>query len=425
MTVVGVLQSQGARDTQEDAFGIIPGTEVAPGDDLLMLMADGMGGHAGGEIAASLLVNSFAHYCIEEATQPRPRERMRAALEAANDALRQRKEEAPDLAEMGSTLVSGLKLGTRLVWLSVGDSLIYLFRDGKLARLNADHSVHGELMELVRAGKMTRQEADSHPRRNALRSAVIGDPIPLVDCSAIELHSGDLILLASDGLDTLTEDDITEILSGAATEEPRTICALLLNAVEAAQRPRQDNTTIVCYRYQPMQAGRRPESLFATLTEEPAPVDRSGLQRMALLAGLCVVVLALLVYVVGFGGDPALSEPEAVTEAEPAPTASAPEGGSSTIASEPDGTAAEDDDSDPADPPAPDLSPQAEDEPAEATADTPEAEGDDTPEDAGPADQEPSSTQPAPEQEVRRNLPFDPDCSAPSQAICAPAAVRS
>lgn len=344
MKVVDCLQSMGARANQEDAFGIIPGPDVEPGDDLLMLLADGMGGHAGGEVASALLVKSFADYCIGEATSPRPRERMRASLDAANAALKARKDEAPDLADMGSTLISAIKLGSRLVWLSVGDSLLYLYRQGRLTRLNADHSVHGELMELVRAGRMTRQEADSHPRRNALRSAVIGEPVSLVDCNAIALERGDLVLLASDGLDTLDEDRIAAILSEAGEAEARMVCALLLNAVEAAARPRQDNTTVLCYRYLPAGSGRRRESLFADMLAEAEPANPAAAapapsrRMLAVLAAVAAVALALVILAVGFSRPPA-----PVSAAAPAPRPAALTAGArpaSTIAAEPGATPA-------------------------------------------------------------------------------------
>lgn len=314
MAVVGGLQSRGARETQEDAFRIIPGSEVEPGDDLLMLLADGMGGHAGGEVAAALIVDAFARFCIEEASSPRPRERMQASLEAANAALRARKAESPELAEMGATLISAIKLGDRLVWLSVGDSMLYLFRDGGLRRLNADHSVHGELLELVRAGKMSRQDADAHPRRHALRSAVIGDDIPLIDANAVSLKRGDLVLMASDGLATLSDEQIARILAEGAGAEPRALCVALLNAVECADRPRQDNSTVLCYRYGPARQGRSPESLFA---EMPPSASETGARGpiIAALAALCLLGLGLLVYAIGFSGppgQPAASAPPAV-----------------------------------------------------------------------------------------------------------------
>lgn len=332
MAVVGGLQSLGAREKQEDAFLIVPGSEVEPGDDLLILLADGMGGHAGGEVASSLIVTSFSQHCIHQASSPRPRERMLSSLEAANAALRTRKAERPELAEMGATLISAIKLGERLIWLSVGDSLLYLLREGRLRRLNADHSVHGELLEMVSAGKITRQEADSHPRRNALRSAVIGDRIPLIDSNTIQLETGDLILVASDGLATLSDDRIAQILAENAQAEPRALCATLLNAVEQEKLPRQDNTTVVCYRYAPGRQGRNSESLFADLPQNSARLRRKGI--VAVLALLCVLALGLLIYAIGFSSPPE-------TARQPAAAAAPTPENSPTIADSPDAPGAD------------------------------------------------------------------------------------
>lgn len=335
MVVIG-LQSVGAREKQEDAFRIIPGTSVEPGDDLLLLLADGMGGHAGGEIASALIVDEFAAHCIERAESPRPLIRMRSSLDAANAALRARKDQMPELADMGATLISAIKLGDRLAWLSVGDSLLYLFRAGRLSRLNADHSVHGELMELVRAGKMKRQDADSHPRRNALRSAVIGDSIPLVDGNTITLEPNDVILLASDGIATLSDDRIAEIIAANHGDDARAISSALLNAVDAARSPRQDNTTIICYRYGTGRDGRRPESLFAMLADDVAEPKKS-LPVFALVGAICAIGLAILVYLIGFSQSPPPPSPPAAAPAQPASGVVTENGRNpATIADDPD-----------------------------------------------------------------------------------------
>lgn len=247
MTIISGKQSLGQRENQEDAFDLVYQNERDPKSDILMLVADGMGGHAGGEVASNLALSAFKKHFIGGSEAPRPRDRLQESLTAANDALRQRIASQPDLKGMGCTLIAALKLGDRLVWVSVGDSSLFLLRDGRLKKLNADHSLYGELLQMVAAGKITQEEADSHPRRNALRSALMGDRISLTDVNAISLKPGDVVLSCSDGLDTLSQSEIRDILQGGKSRDMRGVASDLLNAVEAKGKPKQDNTTVVVY----------------------------------------------------------------------------------------------------------------------------------------------------------------------------------
>lgn len=304
MSFISGRQSLGARERQEDSFRIIRQNETDPGTDLLVLMADGMGGHVGGEIASRLVVEAFEKHCIALSRNPKPADRMVEALEAANTAVRDRIRREPELAGMGSTLVAAMKLGTKLYWLSVGDSVLYLLRDGTLRRLNADHSVYGELVEHVREGRLTQQEADQHPRRNALRSAIIGDRIALIDCNAIGLQPRDIVLAASDGLETLDDRRVAELMMQPDRSDPAAISADLLTAVDQAGRPRQDNTSVIVYRYDPSaKSALSTESLFRSADASPArPLGRIGLAGGA---AAFAVALVGLIYAIGWGGKDA------------------------------------------------------------------------------------------------------------------------
>lgn len=314
MSIVAGRQILGARERQEDAFRIIQQDDRDPGADLLLLLADGMGGHVGGDVASALVLEAFETQFIQTSRIPKPQPRLVEAMEVANAALRDRIAQDPALTGMGATLIAVFKIGNRLHWLSVGDSLLYLFRDGALRRLNADHSVHGELLELVQKGQMSRQEADNHPRRNALRSAMTGDRIALVDTGHIALQAQDLFVLASDGIETLDEAQIAALM--AQGDSVRTLGAALLSAVEAERRPKQDNTTVVAYRYDPAGEGRRRDSLIV-LPEEPA-LRRSPWLAAAVVGGL--IAAAGIVYAVGWGGRTAPPGPPAAPEpAVPAP----------------------------------------------------------------------------------------------------------
>lgn len=248
MTAVHGQQYIGQRETQEDSFDIIRQSEQDPSSDLLMLLSDGMGGHAGGEVASNLSIQTFRKHFIELARSARPLERLQESLMAANDAIRIAIQRDADLRGMGCTFIGAIKIGGMLHWTSVGDSALYLYRRGTLNRLNADHSVLGELMGLVEKGKLTRSEALAHPRRNALRSAVTGAPISLVDTRSIALERDDLVILATDGLDTLPTSEVADILA-RSPRNPREAASALLQAVERRAVAAQDNATVVIYRH--------------------------------------------------------------------------------------------------------------------------------------------------------------------------------
>ena len=320
MSFVSGRQILGARDRQEDAFRIVQQDTEDPGADLLLLLADGMGGHAGGDVASALVLEIFERHFIRDSRNPRPVPRLVEAMEVANAALRERVAQDPALAGMGCTLIAAVKLGSRLHWLSIGDSLLYLYRDGTLRRLNADHSVHGELLELVQKGQMTRQEADHHPKRNALRSAMTGERVALVDTNAMAIQPQDLFVLASDGLETIDEAALAALLGQAGREDPRALSADLLNSVEAAAAPRQDNTTVLVYRYDP--AGRRTGSTDSLFVMDP-PARRWPLWAWgAGLAGFVVAGGVLGAFLRPAPADrPSPPEPSAAINAPAAPAA--------------------------------------------------------------------------------------------------------
>ncbi len=308
-------QSIGQRKSQQDAYEIVFDNDKDPATNTLMLLSDGMGGHVGGEIASNIAIKSFAKHFTEISSATRPSVRLREALDYANASIAGRIKAEPDLSGMGCTLIAGLKLGDKFHWVSVGDSIVYLYRGGKLKRINADHSVYGELIELVRQGKLDKAEADQNPRRHALRSALIGGKISLVDTNAVELQHNDLVLLASDGLDTLQEAEIKRLLAADKLTDVRTLSALLLTAVEEKRKPRQDNTTVIVYRHQTGSASTLAGSSVWSggASDDPRPGKRG-----MLIAGIVgsALALAVLIYLVAFGGrqEPVVIAPPPAVE---------------------------------------------------------------------------------------------------------------
>jgi protein phosphatase len=151
---------------------------------------------------------------------------------------------------MGCTLIGARFGAPGLEWVSVGDSPLFLVRDGEIALLNEDHSLAPEIDKLAAAGKITWAEARSNPRRHYLRSAVTGDELDMIDRSRrpLPLEAGDVVIVASDGIQTLETRDIERIVSAAAGEGADAIADALLAAVADADDPYQDNTTIIAVR---------------------------------------------------------------------------------------------------------------------------------------------------------------------------------
>ena len=158
-------QIPGSREYQEDDYGLIGHGD--PDMDEVLLLADGMGGHVSGDTASRMVIKTFVetyHSTVGPTT-----DRLHVCLTAANDALAEATDEKPELTGMGSTVVAAVVSQHGLDWISVGDSPLWLFLDGKLHRLNADHSMAPVLANLVAVGRMTEEEAATDSKRNALR----------------------------------------------------------------------------------------------------------------------------------------------------------------------------------------------------------------------------------------------------------------
>ena len=236
---------RGGRDYQEDAFQI---KSYRAGDSnvLLLILADGMGGHVGGARASELAVATFvAHFGRAEGATAG---RLRESLDAANNAIADAAAADLRLSGMGCTVVACLVDGDQAHWISVGDSLLWCLRDGQLFRLNADHSMRPVLEDMVELGRMTQAELEEDPRLGQLRSVVTGEELTLVDQNEqpFTLQPEDRLLLASDGLEALSDAEIADL--AASRDEPADSVNALLDAIQDLGRPGQDNTTVVVYR---------------------------------------------------------------------------------------------------------------------------------------------------------------------------------
>jgi len=235
-------QIDGDRDYQEDAFLI---TRLGEGEreGTLIVVADGMGGHAAGNVASNMAVQTCNKFITAHFPCPDAAAVLRDSVLAANDSIAETVRETAALRGMGCTLVACLLQTGRLHWVSVGDSHLFLFRAGELVKCNADHSYGAFLDRVAAAGQEVKPDAGLS--RNMLMSALTGDDIPEVDCptAGLELRAGDRLIVCSDGIDSIGAAQIREIVHGQASA--RSCVDALLEAVTAAAVPRQDNTTVV------------------------------------------------------------------------------------------------------------------------------------------------------------------------------------
>jgi PPM family protein phosphatase len=252
-----VAATRGARDYQEDtaAFLAENGENVVlssegPSHDLsgIAVLADGMGGHAGGALASRLACDHFLQSAADAKGDVSAR--LIAGLGAANAAIANKIAENPLLAGMGSTLIGAAFSPAGVEWVSVGDSPLFLFRRGEIALLNEDHSLAPELDRMVAEGKLTADEARHDPRRHMLRSAVTGEEIDLLDVSRqpLKLEPGDYVILASDGIATLDTSEIARLIQGYAKDGAAAVARAIIRSIEQIREPYQDNATVLVVR---------------------------------------------------------------------------------------------------------------------------------------------------------------------------------
>ncbi|MBT2497794.1 protein phosphatase 2C domain-containing protein [Agromyces sp. ISL-38] len=181
----------------------------------LFLVADGMGGHAGGDVASAIATRRIAEADADYDGVTDAAAELRSALISANRQLAETVAEHSELTGMGTTVSAVLLQGDRVVIAHIGDSRIYLLRSGELSQISTDHTF---VQRLVDAGRITAEEAMVHPRRSVLMR-VLGDveASPEIDSMLLDTRAGDRWMLCSDGLSGVVSfDDIHELMSAEA-----------------------------------------------------------------------------------------------------------------------------------------------------------------------------------------------------------------
>ena len=208
------------------------------GPDLLVL-ADGMGGHAAGDLASSTVVAELVHLDGEDYGADEALQRLAGAVHDANQRLRDEMEHNTDLEGMGTTLVAFLRTGNKLAMANIGDSRAYLLRDGKFTQITKDHSF---VQSLLDSGRITPQEAEHHPQRNLVERVLTGHDTDEPDLSMREARIGDRYLLCCDGLSDYVAASTIEEIVGRGTPPGDTADALIAIALKASAR---DNVTVI------------------------------------------------------------------------------------------------------------------------------------------------------------------------------------
>jgi PPM family protein phosphatase len=201
----------------------------------LLALADGMGGHAAGEVASSLVISALAPLDDDTPGDDLLAELREATVEG-NAAITRHVADAPDLEGMGTTLTAMLFAGSRLGLVHIGDSRAYQLRNGTLTQITKDDTF---VQSLIDEGRITEDEAHTHPQRSLLLRAITGQDVE-PSLTIREARAGDRFLLCSDGLHGYVQDgELDQLLEGERDEVAARLIAL------ANDRGGRDNITVV------------------------------------------------------------------------------------------------------------------------------------------------------------------------------------
>jgi PPM family protein phosphatase len=239
-----------SRSSNEDAFGVLD-------DQHLYIVADGMGGHAAGEVASQMAVEVVRDYIASTQHQteitlpfdvppewPRPAQQLVVAAKLANQKIFELGRSEPKLTGMGTTLVCLLVDGATAYITHAGDSRAYLIRGGTIQQITQDHSL---VNEYIRQGLLLPEEASSHPLKHVITRAMGSNPKIDLDLQNIPLREGDMFLLCSDGLSNVaTDQEIYDRLNDC-NKRLEEGCKRLIEL--AFEKGSDDNITVVLLSY--------------------------------------------------------------------------------------------------------------------------------------------------------------------------------
>lgn len=239
---IAELQLLGDRTEQQDSCGFF-----ALDDYTVAVLADGMGGHAGGREASQLVAKTIKKSLdsINNADLSNAAQALLNATNQANQTIKKTINQTPELKGMGTTLICVMADTKGFLHLSVGDSPLFLYRDKQLKRINENHAYAEKLKKQLFDKTITQEDFDNHPQKHAITSVLMGVDIPLIDNPQdfILWQAGDYLILASDGLETLNNKEITKICQNSNTAK---LCTQnLIDAVDKKNQAKQDNCSVV------------------------------------------------------------------------------------------------------------------------------------------------------------------------------------
>ena len=214
--------------TSEEPVGNLPN---------VFIVADGMGGHNAGDYASKVTVETMIHE-MENSFEKNPSLIFRKAIEEANTVIRKRASEDKKLEGMGTTVVAASCMGRFLQVANVGDSRLYVV-GSKIRQITRDHSY---VEEMVRIGELDREDARNHPKKNIITRAVGAEDHVEPDFFTVELQEGDIVLMCTDGLTNMREDEEIRMINNGA----RDLVEQAQHLVEAANaNGGKDNISVI------------------------------------------------------------------------------------------------------------------------------------------------------------------------------------
>ena len=237
----GVESDKGIiREINEDSYKVISGKDGLPDT---FIVADGMGGHNSGELASLMAVDLSEEYLLKFFQPDIDEEGMQSficnMMTEVNKSIFSKAKESEENFGMGTTFVIGIFLKGKLIIGHVGDSRVYLLRNGLLQRLTTDHSY---IEELIKNGSLTREEAHNHPKKNIITRALGCEENVAIDTYCVDVYEDDIFILCTDGLtNMLSEDEILSIINN--NDDPHYLCGELVRL--ANEKGGEDNITVI------------------------------------------------------------------------------------------------------------------------------------------------------------------------------------
>lgn len=226
------------RAVNEDSFFV---SEIGNSGALLAVVADGMGGHNAGEVASAETVNTLKDSIVE--TDIPTKKLLLQAIDCANNSVYKMSKQTPTLHGMGTTVTACVIENDKVTAAQVGDSRLYLIRDGKITQITKDHSLVEMLLE---SGEITKEDAKHHPQKNVITRAIGINNSVETDIYEFLLKKEDILLLCSDGLVNMVEDEkILSIIT--SSEDFSALSDALVKEAEAAGG--HDNITVVLIKF--------------------------------------------------------------------------------------------------------------------------------------------------------------------------------